>query len=273
MASEAGSQLITSAVAERYKAKWRRERRIRAARRLFLLLVFLGLWEIAGWNVSPILLAPASETLQALATIALDGTLFDAFASSLQALAIGYLAATVMGIAIGLLMGRYRTIENLLDIYVTTALAAPMAALIPVVIIFFGLSLTARIVVVMLFVFPYVLVNTVAGVKSIRPELLEMARAFMLTEAQFFRWILLPNAGPLIMAGLRLGLARSISGMLLAELLILAVGVGGLLVHYAERFDTAELLATVVAIVIVAVIAGSLLQALDRRINRWQPTS
>jgi NitT/TauT family transport system permease protein len=249
-----------------YVARTRRRRTRRFLTRLAILVIIIGGWEIIGRSTSRLFLVPFSEAVAAT----FDPDKFSAWATSLQAFVVGYALAAVCGIAIGLVMGRFRLAEWALNPYLTIVLAAPMVALIPIFIIIFGFSLAARVAIVFSFSFVYIAVNTLAGAKSVRPELNEMANAFRLSEWQRFKWIVVPGAAPLIMTGLRLGFGRATIGMLLSEMLLLAVGIGGELITSSNRFDTAGVLAIVLMLLAFSWTGGSIIEAIDRRINRWQ---
>lgn len=250
----------------------RRRRRLRL-RRIASLVVVFGAWEVVGRLAPPVTFASASEMLEAFVDLAATGVLGAAFVDSLRVMAIGYVVAIVAGVSIGFVMGRLRTVNTMLDPYITVLLATPMAALIPVILILFGLSTTARIVIVFSFVLPYIIVNTTLGVRTVHPRLVEVADSFLLTEWQRVRWIVIPHAAPTVMAGVRLGFGRAIIGMLLGEMLLLVVGVGGLLVEFRQEFATASLFATVLGVLLVAVIGGAIIQEADRRIRRAWPAS
>jgi NitT/TauT family transport system permease protein len=262
------SDLATAreAMVEAYYVRTRRRRRHRVVRRLVVLGAILALWEIAGQVSSPLFFAPFSESLVAV----FDASFISPWLTSLQALLIGYGLASVVGIAVGLVMGRFRAAEWLLNPWLTILLAAPMVAVIPLFVVIFGLSLAARVAIVFSFVFVYVAINTFAGTKSIQRDLFEMSASFGLKEWQLFRWVVLPGAAPLIMTGLRLGFGRAIIGMLLGEMLLLAVGIGGRLLEASNYFDTAGVLAIVLMLLVFSWAGGSLIEAIDHRINRWQ---
>ena len=253
-------------VIARYVTRARRRRVRRLLVRLAILAIILGGWEIVGRSTSKLFLVPFSESLAA----AFDAELIGAWGTSLRAFALGYVLAAVSGVGIGLFMGRFRLAEWALNPYLTIILAAPMVALIPIFIILFGFSLASRVAIVFSFSFVYIAVNTLAGTKAVQPELSEMAAAFRLTEWQRFRWIILPGAAPLIMTGLRLGFGRATIGMLLSEMLLLAVGIGGALIESSNTFDTASVLGIVLMLLAFSWTGGSIIEALDRRINRWQ---
>jgi NitT/TauT family transport system permease protein len=144
-----------------------------------------------------------------------------------------------------------------------------MAGLIPLFIIALGLTLNSRLLVVFVFAFPFITVNARAGVRSIDPTLFEMAATFGAKPLQVWRHILLPGAMPAIMAGVRIGLARAIHGMVAVELLLMAVGVGRLIMKYQADFDPDLLFATVLIVIAEAVLLIELAKRFEQRAIRW----
>jgi ABC-type nitrate/sulfonate/bicarbonate transport system permease component len=235
------------------------------------LVLFFGVWELVGQRAGELrlMIAPASKTAQAWVELVTSGELVQALLRSNQAMVLGFSSAVLIGVPLGLLMGRFRTIEKLGDLYLDILLAAPMAALIPVIIVALGIGGVARITVVFLFCIVVITVNTRAGMKSVDPSLIEMARSFGANEIQIMRKILLPGALPGIMAGLRLGLGRAMSGMVVVELLLVAVGLGGMMVNYGARFKPQYVFATLITVIVEAVIIIGLAQSLQKRLAPW----
>ena len=249
-----------------YAARSQRRRRVRVLRRIAILIVILAAWEIAGRNTSRLFIAPFSESIVAM----VNPRILGAWTTSLVALLLGFGIAAASGIAIGLAMGRSRFAEQALNPYLTILLTTPMIAIMPIIIVIFGLTLAARMAVVFSFCFVYIAVNTLAGTKAVPRGVAEMASSFRLSEWQKFRWIVLPSAAPFIMTGLRLGYGRAIIGMLVSEMLLLGAGIGGLLIESSNRFATASVLAIVLTLLAASWGGGTLIEAVDRRINRWQ---
>jgi NitT/TauT family transport system permease protein len=243
----------------------------RTLRRVGLLAVIITAWELYGRSVQPIFFPTFSSTLGVFVEATTTGALPAAILKSLEAMSLGFGLALAFAIPLGFIMGRYRTADYVLQMYVTVVLALPMVAIFPFIIVVLGLSLEARVAIVFLFVFVYVMVDTAAGIRATPVDLIEMGRSFMLSERQQFRLIRIPSAGPLIMAGVRLGFGRSLTGMLLGELLLAGVGLGQELNEAAHRYDTARMFAAVLALLLLAVVGTGLIQQLDRRIHRWRP--
>lgn len=242
----------------------------RTTLRLVSLTTLALLWEGAGRSQDPHLLPPLSSVFFAWLELARTGQLFRALLVSFQALALGFLAAAAAGVSLGLLMGRYRKLEAFLDLYMTALLAIPMITFIPLLVIAFGLGLASRVWIVFLFAFVYIAINAAAGVRSVDPALAEMARSFGAGERELFLKVILPASLPMIMAGLRLGLARAVVGMITGEMVLAVVGFGAMLIYFGASFDTPALFATILTIILLAVAVLALIQALDRRLMPWR---
>ena len=190
---------------------------------------------------------------------------WSALVTSESALAVGFGAAALLGIPLGLAAGRARAVEDVLDPYVSIAIITPMAIIMPIMLMIFGLTFTARAVVVFIFAFPFVFVPVRAAVLTIAPELWEMCRSYGASELQVWRELLLPGTLPAMVSGLRQGLAHGFSGMILVELLLLAVGVGRLLLQYQGRFDYSAIFAVVFLLICESWLLMGGLALLERR--------
>jgi NitT/TauT family transport system permease protein len=235
--------------------------------RLLSLTMFLVLWEGVGRSLDSLLLPTASETIATLLRLIRTGELWQALWLSNQALVMGYLAALVIAIPVGLATGRWRQFERPIDLYLNLLLVTPVSALIPLLIMAFGLGTVARAAVVFVYSAPIVAVNTRAGLRSIEPTLIDVAHSFMATEMQLWRKVLLPGALPATISGVRLGLARAISGMVAVELLLISVGLGRLILRYQADFEAASVYAVVLVVLAEAVLLIGSLRWLEKRLS------
>lgn len=208
-------------------------------------VIFLALWQIAGSRMSPILLSTPTSVAQALATLWQQSVLQSAIGDSLKDMGVGFGLAIVVGISLGILMGRFRLVEVVLDPYVSFMNATPTVALLPLVIIWFGIGFGARVVFVFLLALWSILVNTSMGIKTVDRGLMELARSYKLSELQTIRRVSLPAAVPYILAGTRVGLGKAIVGMIIGEMDMQLAGLGGLVSNYGDSFQTPKLLAVI----------------------------
>jgi NitT/TauT family transport system permease protein len=208
--------------------------------------------------------------ISAWTELLVSGQLVATLAVSLQALVLGFCLSVVFGIPLGLLMGRYRRLESFLDLYMTALLTVPMISFIPFLVIAFGLGLHSRVWIVFLFAFVIIAINTTAGVRNVDPTLTEMARSFGARESELFIKVILPAAMPMIMAGLRLGMARAVLGMVTSEMILAVVGFGAMLMTLGASYNSPALFATILTIVLLAVGLLALIQYFDRRLIPWR---
>ncbi len=229
-------------------------------------------WEVLGRVLQFRFFPPLSAVPEAWWEIYQTGELITELMMSLRSLAIGYGLAVVAGLAVGVLMGRYRKVEYFLDPFIDINLSTPSLTYIPVLFALFGVGDATRYIIVFSYAFFIIVVNTVAGIRSVDHELLEMARSFGASEGALFRKIMLPDALPLIMAGLRIGITRAVKGMINGELFIALVGLGARVRIYGGQFDVEKVLALLVTIIVVALAATSVVQIIDRRLTFWAET-
>lgn len=245
------------------------ERAAKIGLRLGSLIVLALVWELAAWRMNSLLIPGFFATLKALLELVTSRALWEALWISNQAMVIGFALGTTVGIPLGLLMGRWPPADKFLDPYLSILLVTPMSALIPIIIIATGLGLASRVLIVFLFAFVVITVNARAGLHTVDPSWIEMAHSFGATEAQLWRRVLLRGALPAILTGLRLGLARAITGMLIVELVLLALGIGQLIIDFQGRFEWAQLYATVVVVIIEATLLLGAIRWIERRGAPW----
>jgi ABC-type nitrate/sulfonate/bicarbonate transport system permease component len=240
--------------------------------RFLALFVGIGLWELFVNYSQNFLLPRSTEIASGLFRLAfVDDRFWEALYISNQALLLGYALSVALGVPLGLAAGRFHWMDRVLNPYTGVLLAMPVAPLIPIVIIALGLGLAARVFIVVLFAFVFITVNTRAGVRSVESSLIEMARSFGAREGQIWRRIVIPGAMPAIFAGMRIGLGRAITGMVMVELLLVASGLGRLLLEFSGRMQSDLVFATVIAVIIEALALLTAMRAIERRIARWAP--
>jgi NitT/TauT family transport system permease protein len=234
------------------------------------LLAFAITWELFARLSDSLLIPSFSATLAALLQLLGQAETWQAMWISNQALIGGFLLSVLVGVPLGFVLGNVRRASRIADLYLNTLLVIPVAAVLPLFILAVGLGLTARILVVFVFSFVVITVNTQAGLRQVDPTLVEMASSFGARKGQLWRRILLPSAGPAIMAGLRLGLGRAIAGMVIVELLLVAVGYGRLILRYQSDFESAQVFAVVLLVLAEAMLLMALARRLELRTTRWQ---
>jgi NitT/TauT family transport system permease protein len=232
--------------------------------------VFALGWQLAANASDNLLFASFTDAVSGFFELAFrSGELWQPLYVSNQSMALGYILSVAVGLPLGLAAGRSRMLDRIMDPYIAILIAVPIAPLIPIVIVAIGLGLSARVFIVFLFTFIFILVNTRAGVRKVDPSLVEMAKAFGASEMEVWRLVVVPSAVPAIFAGLRIGLNRAIAGMVIVELLLIAVGIGRLLLETSGRLHGDLLFGLVIAIILEAQILLSLMRLAERKVAPW----
>lgn len=234
----------------------------------------LGLlvWELAARAQETSLFLPTvTATVAALWRLLRTGEFWTAYGQTLTAFLYGWLLAVAFGVVAGLVVGRLPVIDKLSRPYVAFLNALPVSTLIPLVVITLGIGMGARIAVVFLFAVVDVLLTTAAGAREIGRDLFEMARSFQATAWRRFRRVVLPGALPAVLAGVRVGSARAVVGMVVMELLLVPIGVGLLLLRYKDTFRSAELYALVVSLAAFGLALQGLLRWMERKVLSYRP--
>lgn len=228
-----------------------------------------AVWEILGWLLGLPWLPPISRVLAALQDLVQSGEILANLIVSLRTLVIGFTLSLVGGLLVGTMMGLSRRVEQALGIYVHAFLFTPHLVFAPIFFALFHLSDWTRIAVIVKYTLFIIIINTATAIRTADPALIEMARSFGATNRQIFSRILLPASLVVMFAGIRLGMGRAVKGMINGEMFIAFVGLGGVIQKYGSQFDASKVLAITVVILTVALAAGALVQAADRRLTRW----
>ena len=231
--------------------------------------VILILWEILGPLVNPIFFTYPSKIAIAFYQTTVSGELPYFLAQSLEVMVYGLVIAIVVGIPLGIAMARIRWLDWSLDLPINALYATPLVALVPLLVLWFGIYLKAKIIVVFLFaVFP-VLINTYQGVRECDKNMLEVAQSFRSSEWRTWRDVLLPFAVPYIIAGIRLAIGRGLIGMIIAEFYTTITGLGFMITKYANQFAMDKTFVPVLVLMVLGVSLTSLLKWVGRRIAPW----
>jgi NitT/TauT family transport system permease protein len=237
--------------------------------RLIVLVIVGAIWQVWAENANLLLIPTFLEMVVGIGRLLLNPSTYTAFAISNQALVVGFAISVILGILLGLGAARFSGIEGFVDPYLSILLVTPMAAIIPILLMSLGIELSSRVFLVIVFTIPVIIVNTRTGVRQVDPNLIEMAASFGARERQIWSKILLPGSLPAIMTGIRLGLGRAVTGMVIIELLLVAVGIGGLILKFQGQFASDLLYALVILVILEALVLVSAVRFLERRIAPW----
>lgn len=210
------------------------------------------------------------DTVRALGTLLVSGSLLSATAISALSLGLGFGVALLFGVPFGLAMGVFRPLGRVSRVYFDLLIALPTAALVPLVILTFGVSVWSSAAIVFVFSAPFVTMNAYGGVRDVRPRLVEMARSFDAPFRLIFTRIVLPSAMPMILAGVRYGLSRAFVGLIIAELLLSPFGIGRLIMTARSMFEHDRMFAAVLWALLLAAAALTALGRLEARLTRWR---
>jgi ABC-type nitrate/sulfonate/bicarbonate transport system permease component len=231
------------------------------APRLVSIAVGLAVWEALGRRPINPAFPSFTETLVAAGEMIADLSLPGALRITLVPLVIGIAISAVIGIASGTAMGLSRRAEWLGVPLFIVLQAAPLAALIPLLILAYGVGLTSKVATVCIMATPVIVLNSFKAIRHAPSSLVEMGHSFLGTRAQVIAKIILPAASPVIFAGLRLGLAAGFIGAVLAELLISPTGIGDLISYHQSTADYPKMFAAIATVIVLSVL---FIDGLDR---------
>jgi sulfonate transport system permease protein len=249
----------------------RRTRRaiLNLAIRLVSVAVFLVLWEITGRGIDPVLFTTPSAVAVAAVDMIRSGELWTYLYPSLVVLLYGFTLAVVFGIGIGLLLARYWVLDVALSVYITFLYSIPSVALVPLIVLWAGYEQTAKVIILFLFAFFPMVINTYQGVKAVDPKLIEVGRAFRCNEGQLWANIVIPASLPFIVTGLRLALGRGLIGMVLADLYTALSGIGYLIARTAATYQVNRMFVPIVTLGLLGVTLTALLRLIEKRVAPW----
>jgi len=249
----------------------RRQRRalLNLAIRVASLVTALSLWQWVGSNIDPVLFTTPTKVALAAVDMIKSGELWQYLWPSLVVLGIGLSLAAVAGVAIGLLLARYWLLDVALTVYITFLYSIPSVALVPLVVLWAGFETTAKVIILFMFAFFPMVINTYQGVKNVDPRLIEVGRSFRCSERQLWTNIVLPGALPFIVTGLRLAVGRGLIGMVLADQYTAIAGIGYLIVRTAATYQVDKMFVPIVTLGILGITLTALLRVLERRVAPW----
>ena len=234
------------------------------------LLAGIALWEIAGRFTSAAFMVPFSETLVRLWQLVTTWEFIAQFLDSAKLFLTGFVLALIVGMPLGLLLARARVLRVGIEPYIMTLYATPIVALIPFILSLMGFGFAPKVLVVFLFaVFP-VLYNTVEGARSIKPEMIEVAKSYRSSEWSLWREVMLPYTLPYTMTGVRQAIGRALVGMIAAEFFLSSTGLGQLIMSASQNFDTGGVFASILVIGLIGVGLMRLGLAIERHFARWR---
>ena len=232
--------------------------------------VVLVIWEIFGRQINPVFGSYPTAIAAAFWELLISGQLGAALYDSLRPFVLGYGLAIVVGIPVGLVVGRFRVAEAALGLYVTAGYAMPLVALVPLLILWLGLGFAVKVAVVFLMSLFPIIINTWLGVVAVPKTLIEVGKSFVASDLVILRRIILPATLPYIMAGIRLAVGRAVVAMVIAEFFTTISGLGAVIINSANNFDTATMFVPIIILMVMAIGLNWLIGWVERRVAPWQ---
>jgi NitT/TauT family transport system permease protein len=228
-------------------------------------------WELVGRQLSDVLLAPPSDVVVALFNLIITGELIRGIFISLKPLLIAFGLSIIIGVPIGILIGYYKRVAFFLEPLVNALYSTPLAALVPLVMLWFGMQTMGKVAFIFLIgIFP-IIINTIAGVRNTDYELIEVSRSFNASWTRILIEITIPYSVPFIFTGIRLGVGRAVVGMIVAEMyLALTGGLGHMVYAYGASFSTANLFALLIVIPLLGISLTKLTLFIEYLATPWR---
>jgi ABC-type nitrate/sulfonate/bicarbonate transport system permease component len=241
----------------------------RALFRYGFVALILIVWQLVAPYINPIFFASPTQIAEAFYETTVSGELPYFLGQSLEVMVYGLILAIAVGIPLGVAMARLRWLDWALDLPINALYATPLVAVVPLLVLWFGIYLKAKVIVVFLFAIFPVLINTYQGVRECDKNMLEVAQSFRSNEWNTWRDVLLPFAVPYIIAGMRLAIGRGLIGMIIAEFYTTISGLGFMVTKYANVFAMDKTFVPVIVLMVLGVSLTSLLKWVGRRIAPW----
>ena len=224
------------------------------ALKLLSAFIVFGAWEVAGRVPVSYAFPTFLESMHALFVMTVDGSIFVAYAETLKPLTLGVAISAFFGIGLGLWIGLSSRFEWLFSPIFIVMQAAPLAALIPILVMAYGIGLTSKVFVVCIMAMPVIVLNTASAVRNTPASIKEMGRSFLASDRDIILKIIIPAASPVIFSGLRLGISAGFIGAILSELKITPTGVGDIITYSRSIADYPSMYAAIFSIIVLAVL-------------------
>jgi NitT/TauT family transport system permease protein len=232
----------------------------------------LGLWELGARAglLNRVIFSSPSAVVQALAREFGRGEIWGHLAASATEYLIGFALAAVIGTSIGFAAGWWRPANYVLDPWITVLYSAPVVALVPIIILLFGIDLSAKVVIVFLICVFSVIVNTMVGVQSTGQALLDVARTFGASERLQITSVVLPGSVPYILTGLRLAGGQATVGVVVAELIAGNEGIGYVLNRAGANLQSGLVMGMILLLGLWGLLFAELMRRLEQEFEAWR---
>jgi NitT/TauT family transport system permease protein len=236
------------------------------------ILAGLILWEILTRLLleNELLIPPPSSVIRSFWKLFVSGQLNKHFGATLLEFAYGFTTACVFGVVIGYFMGMYKWFDEIMDPWIATLYSIPIITVVPLIIIWCGIGMLSKVIVVFKITAVAIILNTAAGIKNLDPVWLELAKSLRLSAWETTYKIRFPGALPYIITGMRLGVGRALLGVVVAELMAANAGLGYLLRDSSETWDSPKLFVTVALLAAIGLVSFNLIKRFEQWIAPWR---
>jgi len=240
------------------------------------IVVLLALWEVLPRIVTmsagtKLFFTTPSQVVGTLWTMFATGSIWTPLGVSASGFGLGLAFAIVVGLPLGVLIGRSRTLNAMLDPFITAFNATPRLVFLPLVMLWFGLGLWSKVIIVFIGALFPILINTYEGVRNADKTLINVVRSFGASEWDIARLVVVPNAMPYILAGLRLAIGRAVLGVVVAEFFGSESGLGVMMVQAAGRYQVDVVFSGLIVFAVLSLALSAMVQLLENRLSRWRP--
>lgn len=249
-----------------------RRQRIQSVLQVFISLLFiLGLWEGLVWalDVSHLIMPRPSAIFASMVQMFEAGTIYRHLGLTVYEVLLGFVIATVVGISVGTVIAVSPTLHRLVYPYIVAFQSVPKVAVAPLMVIWFGFGIESKIAMTVVIAFFPILVNTIAGLRSVDQDQIELMRSLVASRWQIFRFVRFPNALPYIFAGLEIGIVLSVIGAIVGEFVGATGGLGYMLTFANARLDTAAVFALLIVLGAIGIILNTTITWIRRKVVFW----
>jgi NitT/TauT family transport system permease protein len=241
--------------------------------RLILLIALFALWEIGGgWLFDTFYFSKPSLIARAFATDLGDPAFYTDLATTGLELVLGYVSGGVSGIALGILLARWRFVGKLCDPFLLALNSVPRIAVAPMLIVWFGIGIASKVFLAGTLVFFITFFNTLSGIRGVDKALCDVARVQGATEWQIFTKVMMPHASAWILTGLKMSLPFGLVGVIIGEFLVSSQGLGYRLNFYSTQYNTAGAISMILIMMFLMMILTAIADRVDARLLRWRPS-
>lgn len=241
--------------------------------RVSALVVFLLLWEFVYrlGLVNPLFTSSPSRIAAAGHELFASGEIWNDLAASGIEFAVGYLAAIVVAVPLGLAAGWYERLFYVLNPFVDTLNAVPRITFMPIIIIWFGIGMGSKIALVFLGAVVTIMINTIDGAKKYDARFLRVAKSFGASEFKIFRSVVLPGTVPFIFSGLKIGAGQALQNVIVGEFYAATMGIGYFIAIAGNSFEIDQAFAGMAVVTILGLVMVGILHRIERHFDRWRP--